>query len=190
MTVVHKKEQCPQGHKYTEENLYIDKVGNRHCRTCRRDRMRVRREPFKGVGQGGHNLAKTTCAKGHAYDEENTIKYKKPNGRFARHCRTCERLNGKVQNIKRYGITIEQFESLLELQDGKCAICKGKFWDEVSSPHIDHDHTCCSKQISSCGKCIRGLLCRGCNQLLGVAKDDIETLKAAMNYLGLGTLSF
>ena len=190
MAVQHVKTKCPQGHSYTEDNSYIDKNGYRHCRTCRKDTMRLRREDDVRVGRGVNNASKTECPKGHQYDESNTITYVKPNGKSARHCRACERLNGKVQNIKRYGITMEQFESLLELQRGKCAICKGKFWDEVSSPHIDHDHTCCNEQQKSCGKCIRGLLCRGCNQILGCAKDDIETLKAAMNYLGLGTLSF
>lgn len=176
------KEECSKGHRYTEENTYITPQGYRQCRTCHKTRMRLRR-PALGIGAGGLNAIKTHCPKGHVYDEQNTIKYKKPNGKFARHCRACERLNGKVQNVKRYGISVEQFDSLLEMQDSRCAICKGKFWDEVSSPHIDHDHSCCNEQMRSCGKCIRGLLCRGCNQVLGCAKDDIEVLKAAITYL-------
>jgi len=177
-----KRTKCPQGHSYTDENTYVTPQGYRQCKTCRRLTMKIRR-PAKGIGAGGLNAIKTKCPKGHPYDEENTIKYKKPNGRFARHCRACERLNNKTQNVKRYGISVEQFDELLSSQDGKCAICKGKFWDEVSSPHIDHDHTCCNGQMRSCGKCIRGLLCRGCNQVLGCAKDDIEVLKAAIKYL-------
>lgn len=39
---------------------------------------------------------------------------------------------------------------------------------------VDHDH-----EISQ----IRGLLCNDCNRLLGAAKDDIETLEAAIDYL-------
>ena len=177
-----KSNTCSKGHQYSDENTYIRPDGYKQCRTCQRERMRVRR-PAKGIGAGGLNAIKTECPKGHLYDEENTIKYKKPNGRFARHCRACERLNGKVQNVKRYGISIERFNEMLILQDSRCAICKGKFWEEVSSPHIDHDHSCCTGQMISCGKCVRGLLCRSCNQLLGVSKEDTETLKAAIAYI-------
>ena len=35
---------CPQGHPYIGDNLYISPHGARHCRTCTRDRMRVRRQ--------------------------------------------------------------------------------------------------------------------------------------------------
>ena len=183
MSVVHVKSECPQGHSYTEDNSYIDKDGYRHCKTCRLERMRDRRKDNVRVGRGVNNASKTECPKGHPYDEENTITYKKPNGRFARHCRACERLNGKVQNVKRYGISIERFNEMLTKQDSKCAICKGKFWDEISSPHIDHDHSCCNGQMRSCGKCIRGLLCRDCNQFLGRAKDNIAILESAITYL-------
>jgi len=174
---------CPKGHSYTEENSYIDKNGYTHCRTCRLERMRERRKDDPKIGQGANNSAKTECPQGHIYDEENTIKYKKPNGKFARVCRVCAKANSKVQNVKRYGISIERFNEMLTLQDGKCTICKGKFWEEVSSPHIDHDHSCCNGQMRSCGKCVRDLLCRSCNQVLGCAKDDIETLKAAIAYI-------
>lgn len=33
---------CPQGHQYDDENTYYDANGNRHCRTCHRDRQRAR----------------------------------------------------------------------------------------------------------------------------------------------------
>ena len=178
--------ECPQGHSYTDENTYVTPQGYRQCKTCRRLTMKIRR-PSKGIGAGGVNAIKTQCAKGHLYDEENTIKYKKPNGRFARHCRACERLNSKVQNVKRYGISIERFNEMLTLQDSKCAICKGKFWEEVSSPHIDHDHSCCNEQMRSCGECVRDLLCRGCNQLLGVSHEDTKILKAAIAYIEANT---
>jgi hypothetical protein len=36
------KTHCPEGHAYDEANTYTDKRGYRHCRTCRRDRERVR----------------------------------------------------------------------------------------------------------------------------------------------------
>ena len=31
------KTHCANGHPYQGENLYVDKVGNRHCRACRRE---------------------------------------------------------------------------------------------------------------------------------------------------------
>ncbi len=34
------KTHCPQGHPYSGDNLYIDPKGWRHCRTCRKERMR------------------------------------------------------------------------------------------------------------------------------------------------------
>ena len=38
-------------------------------------------------------------------------------------------------------------------------------------PCIDHDHSCCPES-RSCGQCIRGVICSGCNTMLGC----IETL--------------
>ena len=48
--------------------------------------------------------------------------------------------------------------------------------------NVDHDHDCCPGQ-SSCGKCIRGLLCLTCNRALGLLKDDPMRVRAAADYL-------
>lgn len=69
-------------------------------------------------------------------------------------------------NLRRHGITPEQFDALLEQQDGRCAICRNEVDSEKRGPFgvlcIDHDHHCCDK-VGSCGKCIRGLICTPCN---------------------------
>jgi len=39
------------------------------------------------------------------------------------------------------------------------------------TPNQDHDHVCCSGK-KSCGKCLRGLLCHGCNTKLGALENN------------------
>jgi len=64
--------------------------------------------------------------------------------------------NRQLQNT--YGISLDDYNELLALQSGKCAIC-GKHQSKFSYPlHVDHDH--------KTGK-VRGLLCSGCNGGLG-----------------------
>jgi hypothetical protein len=70
--------------------------------------------------------------------------------------------------LKRYGLTAETFQAMLEAQGGVCAICHGGFG--TKGPSIDHDHTCCPSVPGghgwTCGKCVRGLLCIRCNTAL------------------------
>lgn len=169
------KTHCVNGHEFNEENTYLYN-GYRHCRVCQKERMRLRRP--QGMGQGGYNKAKTHCPQGHEYTKENT--YTNPQGR--RWCRTCAKANAQIQNVKRYGITVERYNEMVESQDYKCQICSRQFWNEVGAPHIDHDHSCCSGE-SSCGKCVRGLLCSGCNFAIGALNDNIKYLEAATLYL-------
>ena len=35
--------QCPQGHRYDKENTYITKRGHRSCRTCSREKAKLKR---------------------------------------------------------------------------------------------------------------------------------------------------
>lgn len=84
-------------------------------------------------------------------------------------------LNKKYWIKSDYGITIDEYNSLLKQQEHKCAICK---IDEVDATngvlHIDHCHTT---------KKVRGLLCMACNTGLGKFKDSEEVLQEAIKYL-------
>jgi hypothetical protein len=87
-------------------------------------------------------------------------------------------------NLRRYGLTPEQFAVMFAGQDGRCAICHtespgGQGW------HVDHDHRCCNTRKTSCGRCIRGLLCSRCNIAIGNLRDDPIIIRAALDYVVL-----
>jgi hypothetical protein len=77
---------------------------------------------------------------------------------------------------RRYGIELEDYEALLEQQEGRCAICARFPLPDVPL-NLDHDH--------ATGK-PRGLLCRRCNTGLGMFDDDTAALYAAIRYLSDG----
>lgn len=65
-----------------------------------------------------------------------------------------------------YGLTPERFYVLLAGQGFACGMCHEKFADG-QRVCVDHDHGCCKTEKRCCGKCVRGLLCVGCNVSLG-----------------------
>lgn len=98
--------------------------------------------------------------------------------RLSIYCKSCE-LSRTRQ--RRYGFTAEQYAELLEAQGGGCAIC-GETNQSGRSLAIDHDHACCPDQ-NSCGKCVRGLLCDGCNLGIGKLRDNPNLLRKAAIYI-------
>ena len=87
----------------------------------------------------------------------------------------------KERTARQYGMTREDYNNLLAQQNNRCAICREESKDGKALS-VDHDHSCCPGK-KSCGKCVRQLLCSGCNWMLGNAKDNPEILKAAQKYL-------
>lgn len=78
-----------------------------------------------------------------------------------------------------------EFDDLWEAQEGLCAACGNPMLRGGVKPEsvcVDHDRSCCSGQ-NSCGKCVRGLIHRNCNLVLGYAKDDTDVLRSAITYL-------
>lgn len=83
----------------------------------------------------------------------------------------------KEQNRKlkrHYGIDLIEYKALLHTQDYRCAICHEPSSNFSYRLAVDHCH--------STGK-IRGILCRPCNQAIGLLKDDPTLLSNAANYL-------
>jgi len=94
----------------------------------------------------------------------------------------CKRCDRSARLLRSYGITLAQYEAMLEAQGGVCAICAGAPKDGPSL-HVDHDHACCPGRKKSCGQCLRGLLCEDCNRVLGMFRDDTTRFEAAIRYL-------
>lgn len=81
---------------------------------------------------------------------------------------------------RRYGLPPGTVLKIFQQQEYKCAICS----DPIdNSAQVDHDHACCAKGAYACGHCVRGVLCKSCNMLLGSAKDSLDTLRSAVKYL-------
>lgn len=112
---------------------------------------------------------------------------------YSPYCKNCHNLNNKEYNERnpekttarrrcgqlkfKYNLSNEEYNRLVELQNGICAICNKVPNYNLRYNYqlvIDHDH-----ENSS----VRSLLCHKCNQALGLFKDNIETIKSAYEYL-------
>jgi Recombination endonuclease VII len=94
----------------------------------------------------------------------------------ASHDRNRERRNKQMREIhlrNKFGLTVEEYNRILEAQGGVCAICEAPPTPGISL-HVDHDH--------GTGE-IRGLLCVRCNNALGLFREDPDLLKRAARYV-------
>jgi hypothetical protein len=119
---------------------------------------------------------------------DNFFKSKQTKDGFGSYCKECKIINNRENwnknkhkhieqranshLINTYGITLNQYQNILDRQNGVCAICQQK--SEKIKLAVDHDH--------NTGK-IRGLLCRDCNQAIGLLKDNVVLLEKAKEYL-------
>src|SRR6266480_6312978 len=81
--------------------------------------------------------------------------------------------------MENYDMTIEEYQSMLDRQNGLCASCnnpetaKGNT-GKLKPLAVDHDHVT--------GK-VRSLLCSNCNQTLGCLEEDPERVNALLRYI-------
>lgn len=79
---------------------------------------------------------------------------------------------------QRFGISLEKYNEMHERQNGVCAICgnseAAKRNGKLRALAVDHCHETNK---------VRGLLCGNCNPMIGYAKDNIQVLERAIEYL-------
>jgi hypothetical protein len=73
--------------------------------------------------------------------------------------------------LNRYGLTTEDYETLLERQKGLCCICEKSFHKNL---YVDHNHLT--------GK-VRGLLCARCNTGVGFYEKDGDVWSKIKEYV-------
>ena len=83
----------------------------------------------------------------------------------------------RAGQVKRYGLTLDDFDAKFEAQSGTCAMCgaalrkHGERENMRGVAHIDHDH--------ATGR-VRGLICVSCNHFIGhIEKHNRGELAAA-----------
>jgi hypothetical protein len=81
---------------------------------------------------------------------------------------------------RKFGITASDYERMLKVQGGRCAICQEK---EVFVNKKTHTRQELSVDHSHSTGVVRGLLCVRCNRMLGYARDSVDILRNAISYL-------
>lgn len=79
---------------------------------------------------------------------------------------------------RQFGLTVAQYDEMLESQGGACAICR------TTEPKTNGNRSWCVDHDHETGR-IRGLLCHDCNIGLGKFMDNPKFLEAALAYLRL-----
>lgn len=102
-------------------------------------------------------------------------------------CGSCiEPIKHLLTRLKKHHVPCDLARLLLT--DPGCRICGIDLVERVPALNyqprlnVDHDHTCCPG-MNSCGLCVRGFLCLGCNQALGSMRDDAALMRRAAAYV-------
>jgi 5-methylcytosine-specific restriction endonuclease McrA len=132
-----------------------------------------------------------TCVKCETEKPENEFRRMAKTGKnqnyLRSYCRPCdndyERITRRAyrknwQLKKAYNISLDEYQSLFDLQNGKCAICNSPETDSTNGiVHllaVDHNH--------DTGE-VRGLLCKKCNTAIGLLNHEQGLLDRAKQYL-------
>jgi hypothetical protein len=106
--------------------------------------------------------------------------HKRPLSAFHKPCPICERVYRKARynplnNLCKYGKDAVAIRAKFALeQNNRCKICGVPESELNRKLDLDHDHLTYK---------LRGLLCKKCNSLLGMAKDNPIILQNAIKYL-------
>lgn len=150
------------------------------CKDCNNKRRKKHTEnhPAQGRIWRGSNKDKIT-----GYNKKQRIRILKTDPEYDKkhYLRYKESINAtswKYRIKMKYGLSIEEYEKILEKQNYCCYICQrnaSEIYRTKSRFCVDHDH--------KTGK-IRGILCVGCNgRLLPSVRENVEIAYRLYEYL-------
>lgn len=158
-------------------------TGVKYCsRTCQGRAARNLQDDIATAAKPVHRC--------HACTEEYTTVAKASRG-VPGICPTCRtKISGVWNRLLSHHVPTDTIVQII--RDGaECRICDTDLLTPVRQPSgnyrcllvVDHDHTCCPDSSGSCGRCIRGFLCPGCNAALGFLRDQPDLAIRAADYL-------
>lgn len=149
--------------EYQKDNSQVDTLARR-CRSCERVRRCI---------YANSNVDILQAHKKDYYNKnKNSIGLKQKVRNKSNPEKTKEK--ARKANLRKYQLTLAQYDDMHLKQDGRCAICRVPQCDLKYKFSVDHDHVT--------GK-VRQLLCVKCNSVLGLSGDSVDRLQLAINYL-------
>lgn len=93
-------------------------------------------------------------------------------------------LSNRSTRVAWYGLTDNDYDEMLSIQNGVCAGC-GMVPKATRRLDIDHEHQPQDKKREPWERAshVRGLLCHLCNRVLGILRDNPDTFKNLAKYL-------
>lgn len=134
---------------------------NKICSSCKETKALGDFPPNKATVDGLNRKCRL-CYNAYMRDwySKNTEKHKE---------RMRKSRNVPRDRAKKYGLTVEQVDAMLEEHNGLCHSCLSK-----PAAVIDHCHET---------NAVRGMLCQECNLGIGLLGDDLESVQKAVEYL-------
>ena len=159
---------------------------NKTCKTCSQTKPAEKFVPQRAVCRDCRNAERRAR---YAIDPEyraknaarNAKRWPSEESQLAHNKKRRESGRSRADHLwNRFRLTPEEYDAIWERQGRMCPICHRG--DESLSLCVDHDHSCCPT-IQTCGRCIRGILCKQCNYGIGFLQDDLDRLERAASYL-------
>lgn len=146
-----------------------------NCKDCFEKEQIIRRKKLKNRNISALDLSgkKICCSCKKEYDKINFWKDLSVSDGLDYKCKYCASKDAWILKLKKYNLTQELYNKLLNKQENKCPICKKTFSSNLK-PVIDHCH--------ESGK-VRGLLCSNCNTALGLLFEKEYNFLEAISYL-------
>lgn len=145
------------------------------CTKCKQTKP-VEEFPLNRRMNDGYDSWCYLCRSENARQIIKTREWKDSKNKAVREDRKINPLRYRIADWVKQGINIteDEYLELYNQQEGKCVICGREEGDLDRRLEVDHCH--------NEGK-VRGLLCRGCNHVLGACRDDVTILERAIKYL-------